>query len=282
MAAGWKAGDLTVGLYNALVGKLGQLQPADAGDADVDGVLRFDEGSASELNEKMQKEKRRVEYVFTDEGGSSHRKHFAVELMIDGQLMGKGEGVSKKVAKAKAAGAALQALAKGTAGDTVADNTQKTSEAPSAQPSDEVEAFKDRRPLFVLGVDIDEVLIKRAKTKPTTVADGDALQFLHVDVTSTEFNSQIGEFIEAAKREPTVPRKFDLVTCFSVTMWIHLNHGDDGLWKFLETVSDMTEHLVIEPQPWKCYRYVSNYIEPHRYHESLVSSPLTLHVVFVR
>jgi hypothetical protein len=37
-------------------------------------------------------------------------------------------------------------------------------------------------------------------------------------------------------------------------MWIHLNHGDDGLWAFLEQVSSMTDHLIVEPQPWKCYR----------------------------
>lgn len=228
----------------------------------MEDVLRFDENSASVLNEKMQKEKRRVEYVFTDEGGSSHRKHFAVELRIDGELMGKGEGVSKKVAKAKAADAALRSLAavdnQQNAGDREKKDDTRPQATDSSQPdtqSSKTDALASRRPLCVLGVDIDDVLITRAKKKKTAeLAEGDAVEFLHVDVMTADFNKQIGAFLEQAKRPPTAPRKFDFVTCFSVTMWIHLNHGDDGLWRFLETVSDMTEHLLVEPQPWKCYR----------------------------
>jgi hypothetical protein len=40
----------------------------------------------------------------------------------------------------------------------------------------------------------------------------------------------------------------------SVTMWIHLNHGDDGLSRFLEVVASYTHYLLLEPQPWKCYQ----------------------------
>eukprot|EP00128_Syssomonas_multiformis_P010731 Colp12_sorted_trinity150504_noHs@11840 len=47
---------------------------------------------------------------------------------------------------------------------------------------------------------------------------------------------------------------FDLVTAFSITMWIHINHGDDGLRYFLRKLSSMCMKLIIEPQPWKCYR----------------------------
>ena len=47
---------------------------------------------------------------------------------------------------------------------------------------------------------------------------------------------------------------FDLITCFSVTMWIHLHHGDDGLKDFLKFVCQNTKHLLIEPQPYKCYK----------------------------
>jgi hypothetical protein len=254
------AGDLTVGLYSELVGMRSQ-HGAREGDQEMEDVLRFDENSASVLNEKMQKEKRRVEYVFTDEGGSSHRKHFAVELRVDGQLVGKGEGVSKKVAKAKAADAALRSLDAAEGQKGAGDSEDKEDARPQATggsaadtQSSEADAFATRRPLCVLGVDIDGVLITRAKKKTAELASGDAVEFLHVDVMTADFNKQLGAFLEQAKRPPTAPRKFDLVTCFSVTMWIHLNHGDDGLWRFLETVSDMTEHLLVEPQPWKCYR----------------------------
>uniref|UniRef100_A0A452H6E1 RNA methyltransferase n=1 Tax=Gopherus agassizii TaxID=38772 RepID=A0A452H6E1_9SAUR len=47
---------------------------------------------------------------------------------------------------------------------------------------------------------------------------------------------------------------FDICFCMSVTMWIHLNHGDDGLVEFLSYLSSRCNYLLIEPQPWKCYR----------------------------
>ena len=53
---------------------------------------------------------------------------------------------------------------------------------------------------------------------------------------------------------------------FSVTMWIHLHHGDEGLERFLRLVSEVGEFILLEPQPWKCYqtaaRLVSTFITP--------------------
>lgn len=48
--------------------------------------------------------------------------------------------------------------------------------------------------------------------------------------------------------------KFSATFCFSITMWIHLNHGDDGLNKFLKEVCSVSNLAIIEPQPWKCYK----------------------------
>lgn len=45
-----------------------------------------------------------------------------------------------------------------------------------------------------------------------------------------------------------------IIFCFSVTLWIHLNHGDEGLRTFLRMLAESCDYLVIEPQPWKCYR----------------------------
>merc|ERR550519_279359 len=53
---------------------------------------------------------------------------------------------------------------------------------------------------------------------------------------------------------PENKTKFDLVVLFSVTMWIHLNHGDKGLEQFLVIVSRLGQHVLMEPQPWKCYQ----------------------------
>lgn len=40
-------------------------------------------------------------------------------------------------------------------------------------------------------------------------------------------------------------------------MWIHLNKGDEGLQNFLEDVCSISETVLIEPQPWRCYRNAS-------------------------
>ncbi|KAG2510875.1 hypothetical protein JM18_008783 [Phytophthora kernoviae] len=243
---GCNEGDLTIGLYDALNGQATLVDSTQS-----DGVAAFDLTNISTLNERMQKEKKQVEYLIQDEGESSHRRRYVCELQIDGETLGHGEGVSKKVAKAKAAEVALKALDGGKEKET-----QEAKEEAAVNPAQlplSNEELATRRPLMALGVDIDEVLIKRAAKKPVRLTAGDEVQFRHVDVMNTTFRKEMAPFLQLAKRS-TAQRKFDLITCFSVTMWIHLNHGDDGLWKFLEIVSDMTEHLIIEPQPWKCYR----------------------------
>ncbi|PKA56114.1 putative RNA methyltransferase [Apostasia shenzhenica] len=53
------------------------------------------------------------------------------------------------------------------------------------------------------------------------------------------------------------PEKYDTVLCLSVTKWIHLNWGDDGvltlfakIWRLLKPGGV----LLLEPQPWSSYR----------------------------
>jgi len=48
--------------------------------------------------------------------------------------------------------------------------------------------------------------------------------------------------------------KFDIIFLFSVSMWIHLHHGDSGLDKLLEICSGLSRYTLLEPQPWKCYQ----------------------------
>lgn len=278
---GCNEGDLTIGLYDELNGRT-RHDKHDAGShigptaKGFEDVHTFDVKNMSVLYELMHKQRKKIDFIVKEEGGTNHRKHFSCEIKVDGESLGKGEGVSKQVAKAKAAEAALQFLrARGqaspatttAAGDASSVDSATTAAAASlAEPrttpqKDEKQVepqliqLKERKKLFVLGVDIDKELIDRANVKSVEVADGDTVQFRHADVSAKSFDDAIHSFLELAKRSPS-QRPFDLVTCFSVTMWIHLNHGDDGLWKFLDRVSDMTEHLIVEPQPWKCYRCV--------------------------
>uniref|UniRef100_K3X3X7 RNA methyltransferase n=1 Tax=Globisporangium ultimum (strain ATCC 200006 / CBS 805.95 / DAOM BR144) TaxID=431595 RepID=K3X3X7_GLOUD len=63
------------------------------------------------------------------------------------------------------------------------------------------------------------------------------------------------------KREDVVSdthagKDYDFITCFSVTKWIHLFHGDDGIKKVFAQVFALLApggRFIVEPQPWKSY-----------------------------
>lgn len=110
---------------------------------------------------------------------------------------------------------------------------------------------KPEQNVIVLGIDIDATLIERATLAnkyPQNVfyqccnimecrdADADA-----ADIVNDHLKSY-------AKSQ------FDVVCCFSITMWIHLNNGDNGLQRFLDLMTQFSDILIIEPQPWKCYQ----------------------------
>lgn len=93
------------------------------------------------------------------------------------------------------------------------------------------------------GVDIDPKLIERAIHDYSQ----DELHFMCADVLKD--NTVIKEIMTTHNIQ-----HFTTTFCFSVTMWIHINHGDKGLKQFLNYISNLSEILVIEPQPWKCYK----------------------------
>lgn len=37
-------------------------------------------------------------------------------------------------------------------------------------------------------------------------------------------------------------------------MWVHVNHGDAVHAAFIDRLARLAHRLVIEPQPWRCYR----------------------------
>ena len=37
-------------------------------------------------------------------------------------------------------------------------------------------------------------------------------------------------------------------------MWVHLHHGDSGLRSMLHKLANLSRRLLVEPQPWKCYK----------------------------
>ncbi|CAG2060473.1 unnamed protein product, partial [Timema podura] len=99
----------------------------------------------------------------------------------------------------------------------------------------------------ILGVDIDPVLVERARHSNI---HRDNVLYDCVDVTCDQDREELfSQYLWKHGRA-----KFDIVFCFSVTMWIHLNSGDEGLTKFLTDICRQTDWLVVEPQPWKCYK----------------------------
>ena len=93
----------------------------------------------------------------------------------------------------------------------------------------------------VFGIDLDVDLIARAK-KVYPASQYSNIEFLACDIMDPHSNAK-------------VLQRIDLVTCFGLTMWIHLNHGDKGLENFLRKVCSVSkQYIIVEPQPWKCYR----------------------------
>ena len=101
--------------------------------------------------------------------------------------------------------------------------------------------------LLILAIDIDATLIQRSTESNRYV---DNIYYRTADVQSDSCQQEvIGEFLWNHSIT-----KFSFILVNSITMWIHLNHGDDGLRNFLQYVSSIAEYVLIEPQDWKCYR----------------------------
>lgn len=100
--------------------------------------------------------------------------------------------------------------------------------------------------LNLLCCDIDAALVERAKRCSPFPG---SISYATLDVMDPGAREFLSSYLSRFSRST-----FDIGFCMSVTMWIHLNHGDDGLVEFLSYLSSLCKYLLIEPQPWKCYR----------------------------
>ena len=100
----------------------------------------------------------------------------------------------------------------------------------------------------ILGVDIDNLLIDRAMENNIVKDD---ITFLALDLMSdnVKVTEKLKTYLDSLNKT-----RFDLICVFSVTMWIHLNHGDKGLRTFIKMLCRHSRFLLLEPQPWKCYQ----------------------------
>lgn len=98
----------------------------------------------------------------------------------------------------------------------------------------------------MLGFDLDEDLIKRAQNSNPFPA---SLQFISLDITQETSDTELSCYLHRFGCA-----RFHLCSCFAVTMWVHLNHGDAAFLALLSRLSSLCEFLLLEVQPWKCYR----------------------------
>mmetsp|Transcript_8348 Transcript_8348/g.8505 ORF Transcript_8348/g.8505 Transcript_8348/m.8505 type:complete len:264 (-) Transcript_8348:637-1428(-) len=107
---------------------------------------------------------------------------------------------------------------------------------------------------FMLGIDLDEGLIKRAEEK---LEGNESCRFTALDImTIINNNDQTVDLVNQYLHSHD-SNFFSFVSCFSITMWIHMNHHDSGLESFLLKAIRLTKctgTLLLEPQPWPCYR----------------------------
>ncbi|KAM4701391.1 RNA 5'-monophosphate methyltransferase isoform 1-T2 [Discoglossus pictus] len=95
--------------------------------------------------------------------------------------------------------------------------------------------------------DLDPDLITRAQRENPFPA---SISYVNLDIMDySALQGFVSNFLDGLGRST-----FDIGFCMSVTMWIHLNHGDQGLVSFLHQLASLCDYLLIEPQPWKCYR----------------------------
>jgi len=102
------------------------------------------------------------------------------------------------------------------------------------------------RCVSVLGVDLDPQLVERAvqhNPHPSNIS------FITCDLMADTHTSELETWLSRHDSNT-----FHLATVFSVTMWVHLNHGDAGLGRFLRLLAARARWLLLEPQPWKCYQ----------------------------
>jgi 7SK snRNA methylphosphate capping enzyme len=103
-----------------------------------------------------------------------------------------------------------------------------------------------------LGIDIDDVLIEKAKDECVkALGDGKDSTWVCTFVC-TDF-MQTGYWDTFTSRQGT----FDTILLLSITKWLHLHHGDLGLISLFRNLFQILPSggtLVIEPQEWQNYK----------------------------
>lgn len=106
-----------------------------------------------------------------------------------------------------------------------------------------LESLYPNTELHILALDIDPILIKRASREIKNIL------FVSCNIIVDSGKKIITEYLKKFNK-----KSFDITFCFSVTMWIHINNGDEKFIEFISFLKSSSNCIIIEPQPWKCYK----------------------------
>lgn len=147
---------------------------------------------------------------------------------------------------------------------------------------------------FIVGIDIDANLIAKARKNVThevqaIMNNNDKNVTAKIkfpqNIAFKQFNYVLTNDSLLDLEEP----RYDTIMCLSVTKWIHLNFGDDGLKRaFKRMYRSLKENgtLILEAQEWKSYKrrktltpainanYKNIKLLPHQFHEYLLGSEI--------
>uniref|UniRef100_A0A182WT83 RNA methyltransferase n=1 Tax=Anopheles quadriannulatus TaxID=34691 RepID=A0A182WT83_ANOQN len=101
-----------------------------------------------------------------------------------------------------------------------------------------------------VGLDIDQELCDRGSAEYPDIEfiSGNLLEF-----TDREEVKPMDDPIERCMKARNIDQ-FDVICCFSVLMYVHLNGGDAGLRRVLDYLCSKGKFLIIELQSWQKYR----------------------------
>ncbi|CAJ0920098.1 unnamed protein product, partial [Mesorhabditis belari] len=146
---------------------------------------------------------------------------------------------------------------------------------------------KDYAPRRILGIDIDDHLIGVARKNIRHYCDESieikgkypasfSQQFGPVAHLPTTFKTKFPDnvwfrrenyVLQSDELLETIQEEFDVIMALSITKWIHLNWGDDGIRRFfLRAFRQLRPggRLILEVQPYTSYRKRSVMTEAHR------------------
>lgn len=156
-------------------------------------------------------------------------------------------------------------------------------------------ALAKRLPInFISGIDIDANLIGKARRNvvhetQAIVNNNDKNVIKQVNFPNNIAFKQCNYVLSNDSLLELEEQRYDTIVCLSVTKWIHLNFGDDGLKRaFKRMYRQLKENgtLLLEAQDWKSYKrrrnltpeinshYKSIQLVPKQFHDYLISNEI--------